>query len=113
MLVKTLNQNFVVRLQNIQNHQIQDSFFRPKQFRVPIENGKIDAGIAATPLENIKLIEKPLYYEPFVGYIPEIHPLSKLKTITPLDIENNDILVLEDFSTKSLESHYFVVFPDF
>ena len=61
-----------------------------------LENGKIDAGIAATPLENIKLIEKPLYYEPFVGYIPEIHPLSKLKTITPLDIENNDILVLED-----------------
>ncbi len=61
-----------------------------------LENGKIDAGIAATPLENIKLIEKPLYYEPFVGYIPEIHPLSKLDTITPIDIENNDILVLED-----------------
>ena len=61
-----------------------------------LENGKIDAGIAATPLENIKLIEKPLYYEPFVGYIPEIHPLSKLETITPIDIENNDILVLED-----------------
>ena len=61
-----------------------------------LENGKIDAGIAATPLENIKLIEKPLYYEPFVGYIPVIHPLSKLETITPIDIENNDILVLED-----------------
>ena len=61
-----------------------------------LENGKIDAGIAATPLENIKLIEKPLYYEPFVGYIPEIHSLSKLETITPIDIENNDILVLED-----------------
>ena len=61
-----------------------------------LENGKIDAGIAATPLENIKLIEKPLYYEPFVGYIPEIHPLSKLEIITPIDIENNDILVLED-----------------
>ena len=61
-----------------------------------LENGKIDAGIAATPLENIKLIENPLYYEPFVGYIPEIHPLSKLETITPIDIENNDILVLED-----------------
>ena len=61
-----------------------------------LENGKIDAGIAATPLENIKLIEKPLYYESFVGYIPEIHPLSKLEKITPIDIENNDILILED-----------------
>ncbi len=58
--------------------------------------GKLDAGIAATPLENIKLIEKPLYYEPFVGYIPENHPLSKLKIIEPLDVENLDVLVLED-----------------
>jgi len=58
--------------------------------------GKIDAGIAATPLDNPKLIEKPLYYEPFVAYIPKSHPLSKLEKIEPQDVENIDVLVLED-----------------
>jgi len=58
--------------------------------------GKLDAGIAATPLDNPKLIEKPLYYEPFVGYIPKTHPLSKLEKIQLEDIEKMDVLVLED-----------------
>jgi LysR family hydrogen peroxide-inducible transcriptional activator len=61
-----------------------------------LKNGKLDAGIAASPLEDIKLIEKPLYYEPFVGYIPQTHPLSKLKSLNPSDLEKMDILVLED-----------------
>ena len=61
-----------------------------------LKNGKLDAGIAASPLEDSKLIEKPLYYEPFVGYIPQSHPLSKLKSLNPSDLENMDILVLED-----------------
>ena len=55
----------------------------------------MDAGVA-TPLENTKLLEKPLYYEPFVGYIPKSHPLSKLEYIEPADIEELEILVLED-----------------
>ena len=61
-----------------------------------LKNGKLDAGIAASPLDNNKLIEKPLYYEPFVGYIPESHPLSKLKILKISDLEKMDVLVLED-----------------
>ena len=61
-----------------------------------LKNGKLDAGIAASPLEDSKLIEKPLYYEPFVGYIPQTHPLSKLKSLNLSDLEKMDILVLED-----------------
>jgi len=59
-------------------------------------SNKLDAGIAATPLENEKIIEKPLYYEPFVGYVPKSYPLSKLKKIEIEDLENMDVLVLED-----------------
>ncbi len=58
--------------------------------------GKLDAGIAATPLSIVKIIEKPLYYEPFVGYTPPSHPLAKLKTLEVEDIEKMDVLVLED-----------------
>jgi len=59
-------------------------------------SGKLDAGIAATPLENEKIIEKPLYYEPFVGYIPKPHTLSKLEKIEIEDLDKMDVLVLED-----------------
>ena len=58
--------------------------------------GKLDAGIAATPLDHPQLIEKPLYYEPFVGYIPKQHPLSALDKLEVEDLEKMDVLVLED-----------------
>ena len=58
--------------------------------------GKLDAGIAATPLDHSQLIERPLYYEPFVGYIPSSHPLSTIKNLEVEDLETMDVLVLED-----------------
>jgi LysR family hydrogen peroxide-inducible transcriptional activator len=61
-----------------------------------LSTGKLDAGIAATPLDHPQLIEKPLYYEPFVGYIPKSHPLSSLTKLDVEDLEKMDILVLED-----------------
>ena len=59
-------------------------------------DGQLDAGIAATPLENPDIIEKVLYYEPFVGFISEDHRLFEKKTITEDDLDINDILLLED-----------------
>jgi LysR family hydrogen peroxide-inducible transcriptional activator len=58
--------------------------------------GKLDAGIAATPLDHPHLIEKPLYYEPFVGYIPNNHSLHTIEKLAVEDLERMDILVLED-----------------
>ena len=49
--------------------------------------GKLDAGIAATPLDNSQLIEKPLYYEPFVGYIPKNHSLTSVEKLEIEDLE--------------------------
>jgi len=61
-----------------------------------LKSGQIDAAIAATPLDTENIIEKPLYYEPFVGYIPEGHPLHNKKTISPSDLNIDEILLLED-----------------
>lgn len=61
-----------------------------------IDKGALDAGIAATPLQRDKLIEKPLFYEPFVAYLPENHPLLKQQNIEIDDLSHNPILVLED-----------------
>ena len=59
-------------------------------------DGHIDAAIAATPLKNEAIKERPLYYEPFVGLIPENHRLFNNKYITSDELEMDDILLLED-----------------
>ena len=58
--------------------------------------GHLDAAIAATPLENEKIKERVLYYEPFVGYLNPQHRLYKEKNINIQDLDLNDILLLED-----------------
>jgi len=61
-----------------------------------LTNGNLDAGIAATPLENAAIKEKVLYYEPFVGFIPKNHPLYLSKKIKPDELDISEILLLED-----------------
>lgn len=61
-----------------------------------IHDGYLDAAIAATPLGQEKIKEKPLYYEPFVGYIPGNHRLSKKEKLEVSDLDIDDILLLED-----------------
>ncbi len=59
-------------------------------------DGHLDAAIAATPLENKMLKELPLYYEPFVGFVPDNHPLSSKTTLEPEDLDVDTMLLLED-----------------
>ncbi|WP_222984536.1 hydrogen peroxide-inducible genes activator [Flagellimonas meishanensis] len=61
-----------------------------------ILDGHLDAGIAATPLEIEFIKERPLYYEPFVGYVPKNHRLSGEKSLTTEHLNLNDILLLQD-----------------
>ena len=61
-----------------------------------IHDGHLDAAIAATPLEIEFIKEKPLYYEPFVGYVPQNHRLSSSKELSTEDLEINDVLLLQD-----------------
>lgn len=61
-----------------------------------IRDGHLDAAIAATPLEVDFIKERPLYYEPFVGYVPKEHRLGKSDKITPEDLDILDILLLQD-----------------
>lgn len=61
-----------------------------------LREGHLDAGIAATPLEEESIRERVLYYEPFVGYIPQGHRLHKKERIETSDLDVDDILLLED-----------------
>lgn len=61
-----------------------------------LQEGHLDAAIAATPLENENIKERVLYYEPFVAYITESHRLYSKKNIVVEDLDLDDILLLED-----------------
>ncbi len=61
-----------------------------------LNNGHLDAAIAATPLHEEKIKEIVLYYEPFVAYIPEHHNNFSKKEIEIADLNLNEILLLQD-----------------
>lgn len=61
-----------------------------------LQDGHLDAAIAATPLEDEGIKERVLYYEPFVGYIPPSHRLNQHKKINISDLDIDDMLLLED-----------------
>lgn len=66
------------------------------EIMLKIKDGHLDAAIAATPLESENIKERVLYYEPFVGYIPENHRLYSKSKIETSDLEIDDMLLLED-----------------
>ena len=61
-----------------------------------LKNGHLDAAIAVTPLEDEKIKEIVLYFEPFVAYVPENHSSFNKKEITIDDLDINEILLLQD-----------------
>ena len=61
-----------------------------------INDGHLDAAIAATPLENDNIKERVLYFEPFVAYVPKDHKMHQLNKIVASNLEIEDMLLLED-----------------
>jgi len=61
-----------------------------------LQEGHLDAAIAATPLQIENIKERVLFYEPFVAYIPSNHRLSHQKSVQVSDLDLEDILLLED-----------------
>ncbi|HEX8561491.1 MAG TPA: LysR substrate-binding domain-containing protein [Flavobacterium sp.] len=61
-----------------------------------LNNGHLDAAIAATPLHEEKIKEIVLYFEPFVAYIPSNHKMSEKQEIEVTDLNIDEILLLQD-----------------
>ena len=86
-----------------------------------LNNGHLDAAIAATPLNEEKIKEIVLYFEPFVAYIPENHGVFSKKEIEISDLNLDEILLLQDGhcfrdsilnlckSDKNLENNHFKI----
>ncbi len=58
--------------------------------------GMIDCGILSTPLHESNLTEIPVFYENFVAYVSKHSNLSKKKSISPDDIDMEEIWILNE-----------------
>lgn len=61
-----------------------------------LHDGSLDFGIVVTPLHEDQIIEKVLYYEPMVGYVPASHSYHTKKSIETSDLEIDDLLLLKE-----------------
>ena len=61
-----------------------------------LEKGTLDTGIVATPLSMDDIVEKPLYYEPFMVYAPAHSKLNQENKITPDMLKDEQVLLLQD-----------------
>lgn len=61
-----------------------------------VKLGMIDCGILSTPLHEQSLMEIPVFYENFVAYASKTSRLYKKKSISPDDIDMEEIWVLNE-----------------
>jgi len=61
-----------------------------------LKKDQLDAAILATPLNDNTIIEEPIYYEPFVGYVSKEHFLFNHKKINAADLKLKDLWLLKE-----------------
>lgn len=61
-----------------------------------LRKDRIDVGLAATPLEEKGIVEKHLYYEPFVAFVPSYHKMSRDTFILASELKPDDLLLLKE-----------------
>lgn len=75
-----------LRLKELQTHRIVQA----------LENDEVDVGILATPLNEAKMFEVPLYYEPFSILCKNGHSLFHQKKVKGSQLPTEDLWLLEE-----------------
>ena len=61
-----------------------------------LEDGKLDAGLLALPVDVDSLEQEVLFDEPFVMALPNDHPLADQQQVQLKDLDGSELLLLED-----------------
>lgn len=61
-----------------------------------LDQGRLDAGLLALPIDDQGLEMELLFEEPFVMAMPSSHPLADKQVIDLQDLEGTELLLLED-----------------
>ncbi len=70
--------------------------YTTEQIVYELKNGLLDCGILSTPLEDKSLHENPLFFESFVAYLSKSSALTKKKSLSPKDIDADDLWLLNE-----------------
>ena len=70
--------------------------YQTNQMVEKIENGEIDLGVLALPVDGEGLESRELYAEPFMVAVPDHHALAKRETVRVDDLKAQTLLLLED-----------------
>lgn len=61
-----------------------------------LNNDLLDAALLVTPINEASIVEIPLFYEKFLLYVSEMHPLLKKNKIEYSEIDMSDIWLLKE-----------------
>lgn len=61
-----------------------------------LDQGRLDAGLLALPVEEHGMDMEILFEEPFVTAMPSSHPLTEKQNISLKDLEGEELLLLEE-----------------
>ncbi|AFL97497.1 LysR family transcriptional regulator [Ornithobacterium rhinotracheale] len=92
-LVPLFYKNFI---NNYPKTQLKVVELKTKEILEQLKEGKIDFGIAATPLNVPDFVEDVLFYEPMLAYVPPQHRLHDKKEIEEGDLDTSDLLLLDE-----------------
>jgi LysR family transcriptional regulator, hydrogen peroxide-inducible genes activator len=67
-----------------------------EQIITQLADRKIDLGLLVTPLHDRKILEKPLFFEPFLAYLHPKHPLTRKEKIRESDLSMTDVWLLKE-----------------
>lgn len=60
-----------------------------------LKNDELDLGIVVTPLQELGVVEKPMFYEKFYAYLSKDHPLLREKFFNPEMVKQEDLWILQ------------------
>ncbi len=98
-IIPTVAPNLIYRFINNFKNQLGDvqliiEEMHTEQIIKNLYNNDIDAAILATPLEEKGIEEIPLYYEPFMAFVPDGHRLAKDDFVLCSELDIEDLLLL-------------------
>ena len=61
-----------------------------------LDQDHLDIGVIATPADRGNIFEEDLYYEPFMGYVSNDHPLASKERLSVEDLEVSNLWLLNE-----------------
>lgn len=90
-LIPLFIQSFIEKYPKVKIQVVENN---TEQIIEMLKQDEVDAGLLATPLNEKRINERVLYYEPFYLFVNKNHPLSKKTKIKEDDLNINDIWLL-------------------